>query len=289
MAPSFEENSRQALISESGSSLFLLGSTPSSSSSSPSKQFSVQETIKKGRGQEAEIQRLAQEVVKGISEFIQTTATFQLSSFGPTGLVTLDILSKAGLLSEIPIVFIDTLYHFDETYDLVERVKRHYPEIQLHIYKPKGLDTREEFEKKFGTELWARMPSKFAYYTKVEPRDRAMADLNCAAYINGRRKSQGSKRETLTFLDLDPEQNITRVQPLFNWTFEQVWLYIAENDVPYNSLHDAGYKSVGDFMTTVAVGDDQDERSGRWKGTNQTECGLHLSPSELATLTVEAH
>jgi len=231
---------------------------------------------------------LAAEAIFNLQTFIQENKTFQLSSFGPTGMVILDLLSKAGLLSSIPVVFIDTLHHFEETYRLVDRVVQTYPEIDLRIYKPKGCETREDFERKYGPQLWDRMPTKYAYYTKVEPRDRAIEELGARSYINGRRKSQGNKRGDLSFLDHDTEMDITRVQPLFSWGFEQVWNYIHLNAVPYNELHDKGYKSVGDFMSTSVTGEGEDERAGRWKGKNQTECGLHLSTSELATLIGQA-
>lgn len=220
-------------------------------------------------------------------EFIEKNNTIQLTSFGPTGLVIIHTLSKYGLLSRLPVVFIDTLYHFPETYQLIEEVKSAYPEMNLVIYKPKGCETKEDFEKKFGTELWERQPSKFAYYSKVEPRDRAMKELKAVAYINGRRKSQGVLRAELEFSDVDEEMDIIRVQPLYQWNFEQVWSYIRSHNLAYNKLHDKGYKSVGDYMTTSPVGAEEDERSGRWKGKSQSECGLHVSPKLLELIEEE--
>ena len=287
MAPNAEVSSTDLPSSSSSPS-----PPPSSSSSSvtATKAFDVAEVVSKLHASSptalADLEQLAEQAILDISSFIATTATFQLSSFGPTGLVTLDLLSRSGLLDRVPVVFIDTLYHFQETYDLVERVKARYPNMRLHVYKPKGCATQADFEAKYGEKLWERVPSKFAYYTKAEPRDRAMEELQVSAYINGRRRSQGSKRGDLSLLDVDRELNITRVQPLYDWSFEQVWAYIKEHDVPYNSLHDKGFKSVGDFMTTAAGGDDDGERSGRWKGSSQTECGLHLSPSQLRLLGI---
>ena len=222
--------------------------------------------------------------VEELRKFMETNRTIQLTSFGPTGLVIIDYLSKLGILHLLPVVFIDTLYHFQETYDLIQEVKKNYPEMKLHIYKPKGCETVQDFEKKFGAELWNKQPSKFAYYSKVEPRNRAMVELGATAYINGRRKSQGSQRALLEFADFDDELQITRVQPLYDWTFEQVWSHIRVNRLAYNKLHDKGYKSVGDYMTTSPVSVEEDERSGRWKGKSQTECGLHVSSKYLETI-----
>jgi len=259
----------EEVIESAVSNINLLNSKPSSST--PSSSSNVISTLEK-------------EAIRNILAFIQTEKTFQLSSFGPTGLVILDLLNRSNLLSSIPVVFIDTLHHFEETYQLIERVKQAYPKMDLRIYKPKGCQTRQEFENKYGTELWERMPAKYAYYTKVEPRDRALAELGTKSYINGRRKSQGDQRGELSFLDFDSEHGINRVQPLYSWTLDQVWQYIRANHVPYNALHDKGFKSVGDFMTTSATGDGDDERAGRWKGKKQTECGLYLNPSQLALL-----
>lgn len=264
----------------------LLDSSSSTSALSPS--FSIDAVVAKylssSQSALSDLSALSQEAISAISAFLSHTPTFQLSSFGPTGLVTLDLLSKANLLPAVPVVFIDTLHHFAETYELIERLRTKYPEMRLHIFTPKGCATREQFEARFGKNLWERQPSKFAYYTKAEPRDRAMEELHVTAYINGRRRSQGDQRGELSFLEVDEELNITRVQPLVNWSFEQVWTYLRHHEVPYNALHDRGYKSVGDTMTTSASGDDEGERSGRWKGSHQTECGLHLSPSQLKLL-----
>lgn len=66
-----------------------------------------------------------------------------------------------------------------------------------------------------------------------------------------------------------------KLNPLFAWDFAQVKAYADENDVPHNALLDQGYKSVGDWHSTVKTGEGEDERSGRWKGQEKTECGLH--------------
>jgi len=269
----------------SSSSSLIVEAAPSSPSV-----FSVEAIVRRYRetALPTELQTLAAQATQDITSFLATTpTTLQLTSFGPTGLVTLDLLARSGLLASIPVLFIDTLHHFQETYDLIANIKARYPALRLHIYKPKGMETREQFEEKFGQNLWEKAPSKFGYYTKVEPRDRAMAELGATAYLNGRRKGQGDQRVTLSLVDEDPEMNITRVQPLVNWSFPQVWAYLIEYNVPYNALHDQGFKSVGDVMTSAAVGQEEDERAGRWKGSHQSECGLHLTPKQLALLGID--
>ena len=90
---------------------------------------------------------------------------FQTTAFGLTGLCTIDMLSK---LTDNPphLIFIDTLYHFKETYELVEEVKKRY-NIPIHIYKPEGCETVEEFEKKYGEKLWETNEELYDFLVKV--------------------------------------------------------------------------------------------------------------------------
>jgi phosphoadenosine phosphosulfate reductase len=77
------------------------------------------------------------------------------------------------------------------------------------------------------------------------------------------------------------------VNPLANWSFKQVQAYVKEHDVPYNELLDRGYKSVGDWHSTQPVAEGEDERAGRWKGQEKTECGIHNKRSRYAQYLVE--
>jgi phosphoadenosine phosphosulfate reductase len=216
---------------------------------------------------------------------------YQTTAFGLTGLVTLDLLSK--LQKETPsaapidVIFLDTLYHFQETLDLVEKIKARYSNINLHIYKPEGVNTTAEFEAKHGTELWKHNPDNYDYTAKVEPAQRAYADLSVAAIFTGRRRSQGAKRESLDIIEI-VEGGLIKINPLASWSFAQVQEYIKENNVPYNELLNRGYKSVGDWHSTEPVKEGEDERAGRWKGTAKTECGIHNKRSKYAQFLYEA-
>lgn len=213
---------------------------------------------------------------------------YQTTAFGLTGLVTLDMLSK--LQAENPsskpvdLIFLDTLYHFHETYQLVERVKARYSNVQIHVFKPDGVDTAAEFEEKYGEKLYEMSSELYDWYAKVEPQQRAYAELNVAAVLTGRRRSQGGQRGEIPVLEIDDERGIIKVNPMVNWTFKQVQTYIKENDVPYNDLLDRGYKSVGDWHSTSPVAEGEDERAGRWKGQAKTECGIHVKKSTYAQL-----
>ncbi|KAG0138586.1 hypothetical protein HOY82DRAFT_595737 [Tuber indicum] len=208
---------------------------------------------------------------------------FQTTAFGLTGLVTLDMLSRinAGAPRQIDLIFLDTLYHFDETLELVDRVRERYPNSKLHIYKPSGCANARDFECIHGDNLWDTNDNLYDYLAKVEPAQRAYAELNVKAVLTGRRRSQGGKRGDLDIIGLD-DAGLIKVNPLANWTFKQVREYVTKYNVPYNSLLDMGYKSIGDWHSTSPIAEGEDERSGRWKGTNKTECGIHNHRSKYA-------
>ncbi|KAF8558733.1 phosophoadenylyl-sulfate reductase [Imleria badia] len=202
---------------------------------------------------------------------------YQTTAFGLTGLVAIDMLSKIAPTpaAQPPLIFIDTLYHFPETYALVAEVEKRYG-IKVNVYKPSGCDTVADFEKKWGERFWKRDEDTYDFAVKVEPGQRAYQELNVRAVITGRRASQGADRASLQPLEVDAT-GLLKLNPLFAWKFSQVEEYVKENNVPRNKLLDQGYKSVGDWHSTVKSGEgDAGERAGRWAGKEEkTECGLH--------------
>lgn len=213
---------------------------------------------------------------------------YQTSAFGLTGLAIMDMLSKLDgpIKPDIDMIFLDTLHHFPETLDLVDRVKKRYNHLTIHIYKPEGCDTAEDFAAKHGDKLWETNDELYDYIAKVEPAQRAYAELQVAAVITGRRKSQGGKRGDLDIIEVD-DTGMIKVNPLANWNFKQVQDYIKENNVPVNALLDQGYRSVGDWHSTQPVAAGEDERAGRWKGRDKSECGIHNKKSRYAMFLQE--
>lgn len=179
---------------------------------------------------------------------------FQTTAFGLSGLVTLDMLSKVASPPRHPVdlIFLDTLHHFTETLELVDRVRAQYPSVNLHVFKPKDCDTAEEFTKRHGEELWLSNDTYYDYLAKVEPAERAYRQLDVRAVLTGRRRSQGGKRGDLDIVEVD-DAGLIKVNPLANWSFAQVKQYIDRHQVPYNALLDRGYKSVGDWHSTLFV------------------------------------
>lgn len=206
---------------------------------------------------------------------------FQTTAFGLTGLATIDMLSKLDAQSTVDLIFLDTLYHFKETLSLVERVKNRYGNVKVHVFRPEGTSTTADFVEKYGDRLWERDEELYDWAAKVEPAQRAYKELNVQAVLTGRRRSQGAKRGDLNIVEVD-DAGLIKVNPLANWSFNQVKDYITENRVPYNELLDKGYKSVGDWHSTQPVKEGEDERAGRWKGQAKTECGIHNPRSRYA-------
>lgn len=211
---------------------------------------------------------------------------YQSTAFGLTGLVSTDMLSKIEKespgSSPVDLIFLDTLYHFQETYDLVERVRERYPNVRIHSYKPDGANTVAEFEERYGEKLYETAEELYDWIAKVEPLQRAYSELNVAAVLTGRRRSQGGERDKIGVLEVDEETGVIKINPLVDWSFGQVKAYITENNVPYNVLLDRGYKSIGDWHSTSPVAATEDERAGRWKGQAKTECGIHNKKSRYA-------
>lgn len=189
------------------------------------------------------------------------------------------------LKHNVDLIFLDTLHHFDETLALVDRVRTQYG-TPIHVYKPRGCETVEDFNAKHGQKLWETNEERYDYVAKVEPAQRAYSELQVKAVLTGRRKSQGGKRGDLDIIEVD-DAGMIKVNPLANWTFAQVKEYVDANNVPYNELLDRGYKSVGDWHSTQPVAAGEDERAGRWKGRAKTECGIHNPKSRYAQFLLE--
>jgi len=198
---------------------------------------------------------------------------YQTTAFGLTGLVTVDMLDK--LHQPVPLIFIDTLFHFPETLALVDQVRQRYPSHRIYVYRPEGVQTVAAFEALHGLEFWKKDESTYDYVVKVEPARRAYNELNVKAVLTGRRRSQGGKRGDLPIVEID-DTGLIKINPLANWSFDQVQAYVTLNQVPHNELLSKGYRSVGDWHSTQPVKEGEDERAGRWAGREKTECGLHI-------------
>lgn len=203
------------------------------------------------------------------------TGLVQTTAFGVTGMVIIDILYRVlKVRPKVPVLFLDTLHHFQETLDFVEKAKQAY-NLDLRIYKTPEVNSREAFAARYGQKLWQNDIDKFHYLTKVEPLQRGLGELNTVAWINGRRRDQAQTRAEIPVFEID-KHGRWKINPLASWTRKQTWGYVAEHGVIYHPLHDRGYASIGDEPLTTPVGEGEHERAGRWRGTGKTECGIHI-------------
>jgi phosphoadenosine phosphosulfate reductase len=201
------------------------------------------------------------------------TGLVQTSAFNVDDLIVTDLLYR-DLKHPVPVVFLETLHHFRETLELVAKAKEIY-NMDLKVYKTPDVDTREAFSEKYGEALWDKDIAKFHEITKIEPLQRSLVELNAIAWITGRRRDQAVTRANMPIFELDGNNRL-KINPLANWTRKLSWEYVAEHGVIYNPLHDQGYPSIGDEPITTPVGEGEDERAGRWRGTGKTECGIHI-------------
>ena len=221
----------------------------------------------------------AQEILKWCAMTLPNL--IQSTSFGPTGMVIIDMLHR--LKIQTPVLFLDTLHHFPESLEHAQKSKEHF-QLDLRVYRCKAAANQDEFEKLYGSEVWKLDSDRYDQLVKVEPQKRALREMNVFAWVNGRRRSQGGLRGSLKILEFDVDGRL-KINPLASWSYKDTWNYIRENKVPYNPLHDQGYKSIGDKMTTFPVAENEPERAGRWQGSSKTECGIHLqAPSSDSKL-----
>ena len=178
-----------------------------------------------------------------------------------TDAVLIDLATKVD--PAIEVVFIDTGYHFPETLQTVEEVRRHY-----------GLNLRMMTVARQAEELWQADPENCCSAVKVGQLDRALAGK--AAWMSGLRRGEADSRAGAPILSRDL-RGLVKINPIATWSDDDVWGYIRDNDVLYNPLIDAGYLSIGCMPCTSPVAEGEDPRAGRWRGRDKTECGLHLA------------
>lgn len=190
-------------------------------------------------------------------------------SFGAEGMVLIDLISKVNKRAKI--IFLDTGLHFPETYELIEKVKEHYPLLQIEMVKPKiSLEVQSKW---YGEELWSYQPNLCCHMRKVAPLKEVLKDAK--AWISGLRRDQSPTRSHTQYINKDEKFNKIKICPLIHWSWEDIMTYIHLNKLPYNPLHDQGYPSIGCAPCTQPISETGDLRSGRWMGHIKTECGLH--------------
>ncbi|MDP3086784.1 MAG: phosphoadenylyl-sulfate reductase [Methylotenera sp.] len=197
------------------------------------------------------------------------------NSFGAEDMVLTDIILKNKL--DIEIFSLDTGRLPVETYDLIALVESHY-QTKLNVYFPQA--TAVEFYVKTnginGFYESIELRKSCCHMRKVEPLQRALKNKD--AWITGMRAAQATTRISLPIQEFDEANQLEKLNPLSDWSEQEVWAYIRMHDVPYNKLHDQFYPSIGCAPCTRAIAMGEDVRAGRWWWEDPTskECGLHV-------------
>ncbi len=175
------------------------------------------------------------------------------------------------------IFMLDTGRLFPQTYRIIERTNQFF-NINIEIFFP-DYNIIEKMVNRKGVNLFyenIENRKECCHNRKTEPLKRALNNLE--VWICGLRKEQSVTRSNVQMVEWDQPNGLIKLNPLINWTEKQVWDYIKQYNIPYNTLHDEGYPSIGCQPCTRAVKPGEDLRAGRWWWENpeQKECGLHV-------------
>jgi phosphoadenosine phosphosulfate reductase len=204
------------------------------------------------------------------------------SGFGVEGMVLIDIATRVN--PKLQVFTVDTDFLFPETYDLIERTEQRYG---VKVERLRSHLTPEDQAEIYGPALWSNNPDQCCSLRKVMPLVEKLSGLR--AWITAIRRGQTATRAKARKVEWDEKFQLVKINPIVDWSSEQVWNYVRSHDVPYNPLHDSDYPSIGCTHCTRAVRPGEDARAGRWAGSQKTECGLHLPgsavlPSQLVQL-----
>jgi phosphoadenosine phosphosulfate reductase len=199
-----------------------------------------------------------------------TTDVVVTNSFQAEDMVVLHIVKK--ILPHVPVVFLDTGYHFAEVYEYRDRMAAEWG-MNLHNLLPEI--TVQEQESQFGI-LNQSDPARCCGIRKVKP---LFAELEgYKLWFTGLRREQAKSRAALSEVDdftLPTGKKVRKISPLTEWSTKDVWTYALQHEIPLLNLYDKGYTSIGCEPCTSLPLDPNDPRSGRWGGQKQ-ECGIHL-------------
>ncbi|WP_309496495.1 phosphoadenylyl-sulfate reductase [Sulfurovum sp.] len=196
------------------------------------------------------------------------------TSFGVEDQVLTDMVFKIN--NNAHVFTLDTGRLHPETYDVMDATNLKY-NTKVEVYFPDTSKVQELYKTQGVNGHYESMAKRknCCFIRKIEPLQRALKGLD--VWITGLRAGQSVTRTEMPVVEYDDNFKVIKVNPLIDWSEEDVWNYIKENNVPYNKLHDQGFPSIGCAPCTRAVKDGEDIRSGRWwwEHPEHKECGLH--------------
>jgi phosphoadenosine phosphosulfate reductase len=200
-----------------------------------------------------------------------------LSFSGADDIVLLDMAWK--LNPDIRVFTLDTGRLHPETYRFLEQVRTHYG-IQIEVLSPDHQALEAYVKEKGLFDFYESGHGECCGIRKIAPLRRKLSNVD--AWLTGQRKDQSPTRSNVPVIEVDsafstPERSLIKFNPLANFTSEDVWNYIRMLEIPYNSLHERGFVSIGCEPCTRPTLPNQHEREGRWwwEEATQKECGLH--------------
>jgi phosphoadenosine phosphosulfate reductase len=213
--------------------------------------------------------RCADEVVDQVLAVHASRSVCLTCSFQAEDLVVLNLLRRR--LPQIPVLFLETGYHFRETYEFRDRMAR---EWNLNLVNVAPTKTVAQQETELGI-LYREDPTRCCQLRKVEPLMGALAPFEI--WFTGLRREQSPTRKNLRKAEdhrLPSGKTLLKVSPLADWTWGQVWEYTSANGLSFLPQYDYGYRSIGCEPCTALPDDPGNPRSGRWGG-KKLECGIH--------------
>ncbi|MCK5847218.1 MAG: phosphoadenylyl-sulfate reductase [Bacteroidales bacterium] len=217
--------------------------------------------------------KLAIDIISFFNTNLGNEITFG-TSLGAEDQVITEML--ASINSSVPIFTLDTGRLFPETYNLIDSTSVKYG-ITIKPYSPVNTEV-EEMVVEHGMNLFFKsieLRKTCCQVRKLRPLKRAL--IGRRAWFTGLRRSQSVTRVDMQIVEWDDNSNMLKINPLINWTEEDVWNYIKKQGIPYNPLHNKNYPSIGCEPCTRAIMPGEDVRAGRWSWENPDtkECGLH--------------
>jgi phosphoadenosine phosphosulfate reductase len=202
-----------------------------------------------------------------------------ISFSGAEDVVLVDMASRTGL--PFRVFTLDTGRLHGQTYRFLDTVRDRY-KVDIEAYFPQPEAVQRLVTAKGMFSFYQDGHEECCGIRKVEPLRRALATVR--AYVTGQRKDQSpGTRADIPVVQVDtafstPEHTLVKFNPLANWSAAKVWQYIREHEVPYNPLHDIGFRSIGCEPCTRATNPGEHEREGRWwwEEATKRECGLHI-------------
>ena len=190
-----------------------------------------------------------------------------------------------GVRPDIPILFLETGFHFAETLAFKERLTEL---LGLNVIDLTGEHTVQSQAETFGPRLYERDSRRCCELNKVIPFDRALRGYD--AWMTSMRRDSAWTRATTPIVsrtELEPGTTLLKINPSASWSRQDAWAYLKENGLPHNPLYDLGYASIGCAPCTRMVFPGEDERAGRWAGLLKTECGIHVREARARDETAD--